>query len=131
MRGSKAPTQRQQRVSEEIRHVLGQMFVRDDTFIEGLKSPYIMITDVKISPDLSIADVLVRAIGNVDTKEQVELLNEHKGVFRFQIGKKIRLRIVPDLRFHFDPSFEEVAHITNLINSDVVQNDVKKYQDEE
>lgn len=129
MRGSKAPSQRQLRVAEEIKHVLGQMFVRDETFIEGLKTPYLMITEVKISPDFSIATVLIRAIGGVDTKEQVALLNAHKGVFRFQLGKKIRLRIVPDIRFFEDGSFEEVAHITNLINSDAVQNDVKKYRD--
>lgn len=130
MRGSKAPSQRQLRVAEEIKHVLGQMFMRDETFIDGLKTPYLMITEVKISPDFSVATILIRAIGAADTKEQVALLNAHKGVFRYQLGKKIRLRIVPDIRFFEDESFEEVAHITDLINSDVVQNDVKKYRDE-
>lgn len=129
MWGSKAPSQRQLRVAEEIKHVLGQMFVRDETFIEGLKTPYLMITETKISPDFSVATVLIRAIGDVDTKQQVALLNANKGVFRFQLGKKIRLRIVPDIRFFEDGSFEEITHITNLINSDAVQNDVKKYQD--
>ena len=130
MRGSKAPSQRQLRVAEEIKHVLAQMFVRDETFIDGLKTPYLMITEAKISPDFSVATILIRAIGEVDTKEQVALLNAHKGVFRFQLGKKIRLRIVPDIRFFADDSFEEVAHITNLINSEAVQNDVKKYRDD-
>lgn len=130
MRSGKAPSQRQLRVAEEIKHVLGQMFMRDETFIEGLKTPYLMITETKISPDFSVASVLIRAIGEVDTNEQVALLNAHKGVFRYQLGQKIRLRIVPDVRFFADGSFEQVAHITDLINSDAVQNDVKKYRDE-
>ena len=130
MRGSKAPSQRQLRVAEEIKHVLAQMFVRDETFIEGLKTPYLMITETKISPDFSVATILVHAIGDVNTEEQVALLNAHKGVFRFQLGKKFRLRIVPDIRFFADISFEEISHITDLINSDAVQNDVKKYQEE-
>lgn len=130
MRGSKAPSQRQLRVAEEIKHVLAQMFVRDETFIEGLKTSYLMITETKISPDFSVATILVHAIGDVNTEEQVALLNAHKGVFRFQLGKKIRLRIVPDIRFFADTSFEEISHITDLINSDAVQNDVKKYQEE-
>lgn len=126
-RQSKAPTQRQLRVSEEIRAVLGTMFMRDETFISGLKTAYLMITGVEISPDLSVADISVRAVGNADSAEQVELLNANKGAFRYQVGKKIRLRIVPEIRFHVDQSFDDVAHMMDLLNSPKVRGDVDKH----
>ena len=64
---SKEPSQRQLRVAEEIRHVLARMMSQNDLFIDGLKPSYIMITQVKISPDLAYATVFIRGIGDVDT----------------------------------------------------------------
>lgn len=119
------PSQRQLRVAEEIRHVLGRMLSQDDLFIDGLKSSYIMITEVRISPDLSYATVFVRALSPVNTQEQVDLLNAHKGPFRYRIGKSIRLRIVPELIFKTDMSFDESSHIADLLNSPVVRADVE------
>ncbi len=124
---SKAPSQRQLRVAEEIRHVLGQMFVEDNLFINGLKPAYTMITDVTISPDLSYASVFIRSIAPVNTDEQVELLNQNKGKFRYRIGKSIRLRIVPDIIFKSDIQFEESKAMDDLLNNPKVQADVKKY----
>ena len=98
MTQKKEPSQRQLRVAEEIQHVLGRMLIEDNLFINGLKPAYTMITGVKIAPDMSHASVLVRAIPPVDTDEQVSLLNENKGKFRYRLGKSIRLRIVPDFQ---------------------------------
>lgn len=128
---SKAPSQRQLRVAEEIRHVLGRLLVQNDLFIEGLKPDLIMITEVQISPDLVYATAFVRGIGPVDTDEQVRLLNEHKGPFRYKIGKSIRLRVVPSLIFKPDSSFEESDHINAILNSPSVRADVEKYREDD
>ena len=130
MTQKKEPSQRQLRVAEEIRHVLGKIFLEDNLFIKGLKPAYDMITDVKIAPDLSYATVLIRAIDPIDTDEQVALLNEHKGKFRYQIGKSIRLRIVPDIVFHSDAQFEESKAMDDLLNNPNVRADVEKYADQ-
>lgn len=128
---TKGPSQRQLRVAEEIRHVLADMLLKDDLFITGLKAPYLMITEVKISPDLSSATALVRSVGDLNTEEQVALLNKHKGAFRFRIGKEVRLRIVPEIVFKNDDAFEEAAHLTDLLNSPRVRADVEKPREEE
>jgi ribosome-binding factor A len=86
-----------------------------------------MITDVTISPDLSYASVFIRSIAPVNTDEQVELLNQNKGKFRYRIGKSIRLRIVPDIIFKSDVQFEESKAMDDLLNNPKVQADVKKY----
>lgn len=129
MAKNKAPSQRQLRVAEEIRHVLGRMLVQNDLFIDGLESSLIMVTEVQISPDLAYATVFVRGIGDIDTAEQVRLLNEHKGPFRYQVGRSVRLRIVPTLIFKEDSAFEESDHISALLNNPKVRADVEKYRD--
>jgi len=129
MSQKKEPSQRQLRVAEEIQRVLGQMLLEDNLFIEGLKSSYVMISDVKIAPDMSYASVLVRAIPPVDTDEQVDLLNEHKGKFRYRIGKSVRLRIVPDIVFKSDVRFEETKEMEELLNNPKVRADVDKYKE--
>lgn len=128
---SKAPSQRQLRVAEEIRHVIGKMFMEDNLFISGLKPSYIMATEVSISPDLSYATIYIQGIGNIDTDEQILLLNKHKGVFRYKIGKTIRLRIVPDIVFKSDSGFETSQYIEELLNSPRVRADVEKEIEEE
>ena len=129
MTQKKEPSQRQLRVAEEIQHVLGRMLIEDNLFINGLKPAYTMITGVKIAPDMSHASVLVRAIPPVDTDEQVALLNENKGKFRYRLGKSIRLRIVPDIIFKSDVRFEETKEMDDLLNNPKVRADVEKYQE--
>ncbi len=130
MTQSKAPSQRQLRVAEEIRHVLGRQFSEDNLFIDGLKPAYDMITEVTVSPDLSYATVLIRAIAPVNTLEQVTLLNAHKGVFRKEIGRKVKLRIVPDILFRPDLQFEETNRMDDILNDPRVRADVAKYADD-
>ena len=128
---SKAPSQRQLRVAEEIRHVLGKMLSQDEVFIEGLAPSFIMITQVTISPDLSYATAYVETIGNVNSDEQIVLLNRHKGVFRYRIGKSVRLRIVPDIIFKSDTRFAASQYINDLLNTPQVRADVEKEIDDE
>lgn len=126
---SKAPSQRQLRVAEEIRHVLAKMLIENNLFIEGFKSSYIMVTEVSISPDLAYATAYIQGIGDIDTDEQIELLNKHKGAFRYKIGKAVRLRIVPDIVFKSDNSFETSQYIEDLLNSPRVRADLEKEED--
>ena len=129
---SKAPSQRQLRVAEEIRHVLAKMLSQDEVFIEGLKPSFIMVTQVTISPDLSYATAFVETLGDeVNLDEQIALLNRHKGVFRYKIGKSVRLRIVPDIIFKSDNRFAASKYINDLLNSPQVRADVEKEIEEE
>ena len=124
----KPQNQRQQRVSSEIQRVIADMLMRNDLFIKGLKAPYLMITEVQVAPDFSYTDIYVRAIPPVDTEEQLALLVEHKGAFRKKIGEKVRLRIVPEVRFRSDTRFEQDKHIEDILNSPRVKADIDKYK---
>lgn len=129
---SKAPSQRQLRVAEEIRHVLGKMLSQDEVFIDGLKPSFIMVTQVTISPDLSYATAFVETIGDmINLDEQIALLNRYKGVFRYKVGKSVRLRIVPDIIFKSDNRFAASKYINELLNTPQVRADVEKEIEEE
>ena len=124
----KAPSQRQLRVSEEIKKLIAQLLIKNDLFIKGLKAPYLMITEVQVAPDFSYTTLYVRAMPPVDTDEQVMLLNDHKGAFRKAIGQNIRLRITPEVRFLPDTRFEQDERIEQILNSPRVKADLDKYK---
>ena len=128
---TKNQTERQQRVAEEIRHLLSDALIRGDFFVPGFQSSMVMVTDVKISPDFSWATVFVRPIGSASADEVAKILNEHKGFFRKIIGQKIRLRITPDVRFLVDESFDEAMKIEALFHNPKVKADIEKKDDED
>lgn len=125
----KAPSQRQLRVSEEIKKLIAKMLIENNLFIKGLKAPYLMLTEVQLAPDFSYATLFVRAMPPVDTDEQVMLLNDHKGAFRKAIGQNIRLRITPEVRFLPDTRFEQDERIEQILNSPRVKADLDKYKE--
>ena len=122
----KAPTERQLRVSEEIKHVVSDTLLRVDLYDADVKPSMVMITSVKVSPDFSWATIQVHSIGKADEEKMVAALNHHKGVFRKQIGDKIRLRITPDVRFCLDNRFDEMDKINALFENPIVKEDLKK-----
>ena len=122
----KKVTERQQRVAEEIRHLLSDTLIRGDFFVPDFQSSMVMVTDVRVSPDFSWATIFVRPIGNQKADEVVRVLNEHKGFFRKVIGQKIRLRITPDVRFLVDESFDEAQKIEALFQDPKVKADIEK-----
>ena len=122
----KAPTERQLRVSEEIKHLVSSALLTMEFYDEDLKPSMVMVTDVKVSPDFSWTTLYVHSIGKADEEAMVEALNRHKGAFRKIIGDKIRLRITPDVRFRLDNRFEEAAKIDALFANPIVKADIEK-----
>lgn len=124
--GQKPPSQRQLRVSEEIRHILSSVLLQEDIFDEDLKGVTVMVTEVRISPDLGVATAFVRPLGDADVDVTVAALNRVKGFFRKFMGKNLDLRTVPDIRFLADRSFDESAKIEALFRNPKVAADVAK-----
>ena len=122
----KAPTQRQLRVAEEIRHIISDVLMKVDLFDADVIPSLVMVTQVEVSPDFSWATVFVRSIGNQDPKAVTQALQNHKSLFRKYIGQRLKVRITPDVRFRLDTSFDEMEKIENLLRQPEVQKDLKK-----
>ena len=112
---SRAPSQRQRRAGELIRHALADMLVRDEVHDERLRGLSVTISEVKASPDLRNATVYVTALGGEGTPEAVRALNGARGPIRRVLGTKIATKFTPELAFRADDSFDEAQRIEALL----------------
>jgi len=96
---------------KEIADIL-QREIRDSR-ISGVVS----IMDVEVSHDNSYAKVFYSVFGNDEQKQKTkEALEQNTAKIRYEVGKRIRLRLTPELRFIYDDSMERGTKITELIN---------------
>lgn len=103
------------RITSDIRIALSEMFRElKDPRISSLLS----IVKINVSGDLSYATVYVSAIeGSEATAQSVKGLKSAAGYLRRELGSRLSLRKVPELRFIADDSIERSAHISRIINS--------------
>ncbi|MCX7103420.1 MAG: 30S ribosome-binding factor RbfA [Methylobacter sp.] len=81
-------------------------------------SSQITINEVVVTKDLAVAKVYVTVL-NVDEqgkKTNVKLLNEISPVIRHQLAKRMRLRHISELRFHYDDSFDTGMRVSELLS---------------
>ena len=127
-----APSQRQLRVAEEVRHVLADILARGEIRDPVIEGHIITVPEVRISPDLKHATALVMPLGGKDEPEVVAVLNRLSKAFRGALSKRLRqMRMMPEIRFRLDDRFDAASHIDTLLNDPRVKRDlVKKSEDE-
>lgn len=110
------------RMSEEIKKSIGNLLVN------GIKDPrlnerIITVSGVDLSPDGSYATCYVMPLvlsgedRDLVCDEVLRGLESAKGVFRFRIGKDIKMRNVPELTFKIDSSMEYGRHIDEILET--------------
>ena len=119
----KAPTQRQLRVGEEIRHALSEIMRRASFRDTELADLAITVTEVRVSPDLRNATVFVLPLAG-EAEPMVAGLNRASAYLRGQLGKAVRLKYLPALNFVFDKSFEEASRIETIMHRPEVARDL-------
>ncbi len=81
-------------------------------------SKLLSIVKLDVSGDMSYATVYVSAIeGKEKTVESVRALKNAAGYVRRELGARLKLRKVPELRFIADDSIEVSANISRIVNS--------------
>ena len=108
---------RTQRLGEQIKRDLALLIQRE------LKDPRIgMVTVnfVDLSKDLSYADVNITVLVADESDEKIieslTILNEASTFLRMELGRALKVRKVPHLRFHYDDSLKRGARINALIH---------------
>ena len=93
-------------------------------------SKLLSIVKLDVSGDMSYAKVYVRAIEGKDkTEESVKALKGAAGYIRRELGARLKLRKVPELRFVADNSIEISANISKIVNDfEQVQEDSSNEQ---
>jgi len=83
-----------------------------DPRIQGI----ISVTDVELSPDYKYAKAYISIFGADNMKKDVmEAINDAAYFIRGEIGRRIRMRFIPDIKFLLDESMEKGRRLTELI----------------
>lgn len=89
--------------------------------LQELKDPrlgFVTVTGVSVSDDLRNARIFVSVLGSHDEIQQTfDGLQSATGFIRNCIGKRVRLRYVPELSFRLDESVSYGAHIEELLRN--------------
>lgn len=125
------PSQRMLRVGELVRHALSNVLARGEIEDSLLEGKVITVPEVRMTPDLKLANAYVMPLGGEGAEEVVEALNRHHRFIRGRIAPELDLKFAPDLRFFVDNTFDEFGKIDALLRSDRVQRDLNKDDDEE
>ncbi|AUM65850.1 30S ribosome-binding factor RbfA [Brevibacillus sp. 7WMA2] len=104
---------RMSRVSEEIKKELSILLQRE------MKDPrigFVTVTDVEVTSDLQQAKVYISVFGDESKREEsLKGLQKAKGFLRTEVGRRIKLRHVPELLFKLDASIDYGNKIDNLL----------------
>lgn len=89
-----------------------------DIIQKEVKTPgMVSIMDVEVSHDNSYAKVYYSVFGSEEQKEKtIEAIGHNTSKIRYEVGKRIRLRLTPELRFIYDDSIERGTKVTDLLN---------------
>jgi len=119
------PSQRQLRVGEMLRHALADVLRRGDIRDPELSGVSVTVTQVSPSADMRHANVFVEPLGGKDAAAVVKALNRNKAYVRGELGRQIKLKFTPELRFVEDTSFAEADRIERLLKSERVLRDLR------
>ncbi len=119
-----APTQRQLRVAEEIRHVLSGVFNRREFRDPDLAGADITVSEVRIGPDLKHATAFVSRLGRADVTDLLPALRRATPWMRNQMSKILTLRRVPELSFLPDQALDYASKINALMRQPDVLRDL-------
>lgn len=124
---------RTDRVADQMQRDLATLIQRE---IKDPRLGMVTISYIKVSKDLGYADVYVTVLAIGDQQhesiiqESLSVLNNASGFLRKELGRLIKLRVMPSLRFHYDESIDRGRHLHSLIEK-AYQQSVKSTGSEE
>jgi ribosome-binding factor A len=104
---------RKDRVGDQIKKEVSQIIQRE------LKDPgigFVTVTGVELSPDLKNARIFYSVLGDEQKRQKSDqALNRAVFFIQHEIGKKMRLKYTPKIKFVYDHSLEKGARIEKAL----------------
>ncbi|AVQ88201.1 MULTISPECIES: 30S ribosome-binding factor RbfA [Plesiomonas] len=117
---------RSKRVAQELQKEIAVILQRE---VKNPQIGMVTVSGVEVSRDLAYAKIFVTFL--FDDQDAIDSglksLRESTGYIRTLVGKAMRLRIVPELRFEYDRSLTEGMRMSNLVSS-VIRDDQARQQ---
>jgi len=111
----KPASTRQLKVARELQRDLSEII--RSRGMAAYKGSMVTVSEVRISPDLSVAKVFVSIFPSANAHQAMQILEEDKRSLRGELGRRVasQLRIVPELDFLLDTSLDYAEHIEELL----------------
>jgi ribosome-binding factor A len=120
-----APSQRQLRVGELIRHALAEMLSRGEVHDPTIEGHMITVPEVRMAADLRLATIYVMPLGGRDEEQVVAALERNKKFLRGEIARRVNLKFAPEIRFRVDERFDEAERIEKILRTPEVRRDLE------
>ena len=114
------------RVADFLRDELAQI-LREE--MRDPRISFVSVNDVRVSRDLSFADIYVSCLNTPGAEERDDLigvLNGASGFVRSQLARRHSMRTTPKPRFHYDELVEQGPRLESLIR-DAVAEDARNH----
>lgn len=103
-----------ERVNQLLREEISALLRRE---VKDPRVETVTVTDVEATTDLKHANVHVRTLGgDVPVEEAIEGLESAEGFLRRELGRRLRLRRIPELHFRADRALEHARRIEDLLD---------------
>ncbi|MCP4597734.1 30S ribosome-binding factor RbfA [Neptuniibacter sp.] len=119
---------RTQRIADQLQRELAQLIQFE---VKDPRLGMVTVSHVKVSKDLGVADVYITVLP-LNGKDEAEaivdslkVLNSAAGFLRGELARNVKLRVMPQLRFHFDETIERGRHLHHLIEATIRQENQK------
>ncbi len=107
-------SQRTDRVADSLRKELSMLLMRE---VRDPRVALATISRVQVARDLGHARIWISVLGDEATRQQtMEGIEHAKGFLRSQIGRRLKLRVTPELAFELDRGAEYLQDMTELLD---------------
>ncbi len=111
----KPASTRQLKVAREIQRDMAEILRGKGMAAFG--GAMVTVSEVRVSPDLSLAKTYVSIFPSAKAEEVMKILNDNLKSLRGELGRKVasQLRIVPEIDFYLDSTLDYAEHIDELL----------------
>ena len=114
------------KVTENIKKSISEILLRNELPIESSLNFPLTVIEVKMSDDIRHAYVYISTHQKLEEKEILQKLKDSSHYIAKEMNKLVSMKFLPKLIFRFDKTSKNYEKIAELLNSDKVQEDLKK-----
>ena len=105
------------RIERLLPKELGGMFIHVSSTFKGT---ILSVSEVRISPDLSVAKAYISVFPQNQSDYVIETLKNSSRSIRYELGKRIKnqVRVIPELIFKLDETLDKLETIDRLLAVD-------------
>lgn len=113
-------SKRQAKIARLLQKELSEIFRKETARLGGV---IVSVTEVRVSPDLSIARAYLSVFPSDKSAAVLENINRQAKTVRYELAQAVRqiLRKCPELQFYLDDSLDYIENIDRLLASDPIK----------